>query len=166
MVEHAVNHLANYQLVFYYLVRHAIAYDKHAQSKPTGEHLDRLSHGFYRYRARLKIVLGRCGGSAPVCLYNELTTTHSSTGSEQTFQVTHPFHPLYGRQYELIDTRCTWGENRVYYYDDQKQLKTLLLSWTNLQPLDPFTALSSGRASFRTEDLLALIALFKSIPVD
>jgi hypothetical protein len=63
---------------------------------------------------------GQNGSSAQRGLYNELKTTHCSTVSEQKFQITHPFHPLHGRQYELIDMRCTWGEDRVYYYDPRK----------------------------------------------
>jgi uncharacterized protein (DUF433 family) len=34
-------------------------------------------------------------------------------GAAQTFRVTHPFHPLRGRTFQLIECRQTWGEYRV-----------------------------------------------------
>jgi len=33
------------------------------------------------------------------------------------FRVTHPFHPLLGMEYELVTRKLTWGEDRVFYYD-------------------------------------------------
>jgi Family of unknown function (DUF5372) len=42
----------------------------------------------------------------------------SASGEAQTFRVTHPFHPLRGRTFQLVDCRQTWGEERVYFYDD------------------------------------------------
>ena len=62
--------------------------------------------------------------------------------------------------------RCTWGEDRVYYYDDQQQLKSILLAWTSLRPLDPFVSLAAGRAPFRTVDLLTLISLLQNMNSD
>ena len=52
-----------------------------------------------------------------------------------------------------------WGEDRVYFCDDQGKLKSLPASWTDLEPVDAFVALSSGRALFRPDDLLRLAEL-------
>jgi hypothetical protein len=30
--------------------------------------------------------------------------------------VTHPFHPLYGRDFEFVAHRQNWGEDRYWYY--------------------------------------------------
>jgi uncharacterized protein DUF5372 len=75
-----------------------------------------------------------------------------------TVRVTHPFHPLHGRKFELVDRRQTWGEDRVYYRDG-RELKRMPATWTSAAVVDPFVKLSAGRALFRTDDLLALAEL-------
>jgi Family of unknown function (DUF5372) len=71
-------------------------------------------------------------------------------------RVTHPFHPLFGREFILVDRRLTWGEDRVYVRDEDGRLRRLPASWTSAGPVDPFVALSGGGAHFRVEDLLRL----------
>jgi hypothetical protein len=97
--------------------------------------------------------------------YQVETTTLCSTDSDKKFQITHPFHPMYGQWCELVDIRQTWGEKRAYYYDDHNKLKSLLLSWTNLQTPDLFNIVSAQRSAFRTTDLLDLFSLIQSIKV-
>lgn len=36
------------------------------------------------------------------------------------------FHPLCGAEYELVTQRLTWGEDRVFYYDLDGKLKSLM----------------------------------------
>ncbi|MCP3994226.1 MAG: hypothetical protein GY722_04050 [bacterium] len=74
-------------------------------------------------------------------------------------RVTHPFHPLFGEEYVLVDRRRTWGEDRVYFHDQTGSLRRLPASWTSADAIDPFVALSGGRAHFRVEDLLRLVRL-------
>ena len=52
-----------------------------------------------------------------------------------------------------------WGEDRVFYYDDEGRLKSLPTSWTSLAAPDPFVTLAGGRSLFRYADLLALVKL-------
>ncbi len=59
--------------------------------------------------------------------------------------------------------RQTWGEYRVFFYDEQGALKALPASWTDAGAPDPFVALAAGRAHFRPADLLALIGLLASL---
>jgi len=73
--------------------------------------------------------------------------------------VTHPFHPLRGRQYELVDRRRTWGEDRVYYQDRDGEVRRLPASWTSAATADPFVVVSAGRAHFRIVELLELATL-------
>jgi len=75
--------------------------------------------------------------------------------------VTHPFHTLCGRDFELVTFRQNWGEDRVYFYDDNERLRAISASWTSIGPADPFVVISGGRSSFRTADLLALVALIE-----
>jgi hypothetical protein len=48
------------------------------------------------------------------------------------FSVTHPFHPLYGQLFVLVQVRLNWGEERVYSLDANDRLRSLPLSWTRL----------------------------------
>jgi hypothetical protein len=75
------------------------------------------------------------------------------------FWVTHPYHPLSGQRFVLVQYRHTWGAEQVYYHDAQGHLRSLPAGWTSLALLDPFVALAGGRSLFRAVDLLALAQL-------
>ena len=79
----------------------------------------------------------------------------------QTFRITHPFHPLCGREFTLVTFRLNWGEQRVYFHDDTGRLIGLPAQWTDVFPADPFVAISAGRSPFRTQDLLELARLLE-----
>ncbi|MGH8138970.1 MAG: DUF5372 family protein [Steroidobacteraceae bacterium] len=81
------------------------------------------------------------------------------TEQTQIFRVTHPFHPLNGQEFTLIDQRKAWGEDRVYFYDSAGTLRHLPSGWTSVSTEDAPAALSAPRAHFRTVDLLQLVAL-------
>jgi Family of unknown function (DUF5372) len=49
-----------------------------------------------------------------------------------------------------------WGEDRVYYRDEDGRKRFLPARWTNLAPSDPFVITAAGRAYFRLEDLIRL----------
>ncbi|MBI4307910.1 MAG: hypothetical protein HY684_03810 [Chloroflexi bacterium] len=73
----------------------------------------------------------------------------------------HPFHPLHGRQFELLCYKHTWGEHRVFFRDEEGHLRFLPASWTDAGPPDPFVVIATGRAFCRMEDLLALVLLVR-----
>jgi hypothetical protein len=75
------------------------------------------------------------------------------------FTVTHPFHPLKGRQFELLSYRHAWSEHRVSFYDEGGQVRSLPAEWTSVVGTDPVVAIGAGRACFRVADLLALVSL-------
>jgi len=77
--------------------------------------------------------------------------------------VTHPFHPLHGREFTLLAHRQNWGEDRVFFVDDQGQLVSLPAQWTSLAPPDPFVILAAGRSAFRVADLLELACLIEQL---
>jgi len=79
------------------------------------------------------------------------------------FQVTHPFHPLYGRKLELVLSRHNWREHWASFYDDRGRLVSLPTSWTSLGDVDPFKDLSNGCSQFRPVDLLLLVELIEGI---
>ncbi len=73
--------------------------------------------------------------------------------------MTHPFHPLFGRQFEFVSRRRNWGVDRVYYNDEQGELCSLPTAWTDVADTDPFVVVAAGRSPFRVADLLDLADL-------
>ena len=79
------------------------------------------------------------------------------------FTVTHPFHPLYNQQFEILNYRHNWGEYRVTFYETSEHVRTLPAAWTSLVSPDPSVLLAAGRAPFQVMDLLALAQLVQRI---
>ncbi len=77
--------------------------------------------------------------------------------------MTHPFHPLYGQQFEILSYRPCWGEYRVTFYETPDRVRILPAAWTSLAPSDPSVVLAAGRAAFRVGDLLELSHLIQHI---
>ncbi len=73
--------------------------------------------------------------------------------------MTHPFHPLAGRDFEFVEHRQNWGEDRVYLRDGDGCLFCLPAGWTDAVGPDPFTVIAAGRCPFTTDDLLAVAGL-------
>lgn len=72
--------------------------------------------------------------------------------------IIHPFHPLFGQQFEFIEVHHNWHEDRARFrVDEDGRTESVPLSWTSLAAADPFRECSGGRAWFRVEDLLCLV---------
>ena len=88
---------------------------------------------------------------------NELSTTPDHTNGEQSFTITHPFHPLSGQIFPLLSQHVAWGEERVFFPDPQThQIRSLPLAWTSLALPDPFVVVAAGKAVLRFSDLQQL----------
>ncbi len=72
------------------------------------------------------------------------------------FRITHPFHPRRDAEYELVIRKLNWGEDRVFYYDSEGNLQSLLTNLTDVVTADAFERVSAGRSAFRVDDLLEL----------
>lgn len=92
-----------------------------------------------------------------------MTTAPQCDIAERKFQVIHPFHPWHGQQFELIAYKSAWGEDRVYSYNEERQLIALPASWTDVAATDAFVSAAAGRALFRAEDLLELVHLLRGL---
>ncbi len=79
------------------------------------------------------------------------------------FRVTHPFHPLFGREFELIEYHKTWGEDRVFFCDAEGQLRSIVASCTDVEGVDPFVEIAAGRSFFRYKDLVRLADLLERL---
>lgn len=76
----------------------------------------------------------------------------------------HPFHPLAGRELELLDHGYRWGQERVFFRDRvQARVRSLPAPWTDLVDADPFLVIAAGRCFCRPEDLLQLARLLAGL---
>lgn len=73
--------------------------------------------------------------------------------------MTHPFHPWVGREFVFVAVRQTWGEDRVFFLDEDSTQRSLPRAWTDAGDPDAFVALAAGRSALRVVDLLALVEL-------
>jgi hypothetical protein len=80
----------------------------------------------------------------------------------QTFEVTHPFHPLLGKRFVLVSRWKNWGGDRVLF-EDGGRVCSLPTAWTSMAPPDPFVAVAAGRSFFRVQDLVALVELIARV---
>ncbi|MGH2882478.1 MAG: DUF5372 family protein, partial [Solirubrobacteraceae bacterium] len=77
-------------------------------------------------------------------------------GEQRTVRVTHPFHPWRGREFVFVAVRQTWGQDRVFFFEQDGTQCSLPRAWTDFGDEDPFVILAAGRSPFRVEDLLAV----------
>ena len=77
------------------------------------------------------------------------------------FRGTHPFHPLFGCEYELIEYRHFWAEDRVVYAGESGDARSLPAGWTSVLAEDPAVVVSAGRSHFRVGDLVELVKLVR-----
>ena len=76
-------------------------------------------------------------------------------------RVTHPFHPKFGQELDVIVRRYSWGEDRVFYREPAGNLASLPSRWTSVLPEDLFVVVAAGRSRFRVRDLIDLTALVR-----
>jgi hypothetical protein len=75
-----------------------------------------------------------------------------------TVCITHPFHPLAGRRFELVSRGVNWGHDRVVCQEPDGTLHTFAAALTDIDPPDAFQRVADGRAAFGFTDLLDLRA--------
>jgi hypothetical protein len=73
--------------------------------------------------------------------------------------VTHPFHPLGGRQLVCIGERYTRYGTRLLLRIDEDHVCSVPRGWTDVVVPDPEVVLGEGRALVRVADLLELADL-------
>jgi Family of unknown function (DUF5372) len=81
-------------------------------------------------------------------------------------RVTHPFHPLSGREFDFAFRRKTWGEDRVFFFDADGNVCGLPAGWTDADPVDPFIVVAAGRSPLRIGELLELAGLLERLRGD
>ncbi|MDQ1368442.1 MAG: hypothetical protein QOF20_795 [Acidimicrobiaceae bacterium] len=63
-------------------------------------------------------------------------------------RVSHPFHPWFGREFLFVRVTQTWGEDRVFFVDQDDELLSLPLGWTDAAPVDVFVEVAAGPVPF------------------
>jgi hypothetical protein len=110
----------------------------------------------------LRVGLG--GSDGRDCSLGSLTTESTASGADDLtapVRITHPFHPLFGQELDLVIRRHNWGEDRVFHRDRNGHTASLPTRWTSAVPDDPFLVVSAGRSTLRVDDLLELVALLR-----
>ena len=82
---------------------------------------------------------------------------------QRRLKVTHPFHPLFNQEFELVAFINSWKKACVQCIDATGSQLTLPLEWTDAAGVDPFVQFSHGRSYFRFEELLRLTDLLASM---
>ncbi len=78
--------------------------------------------------------------------------------------MTHPFHPDFGREFVFAGLRQTWGEDRVFFVDDEGVQHSMPVGWTDVAEPDVFVVIAGGRSPFRVSDLITLVSLVEQQP--
>jgi hypothetical protein len=91
------------------------------------------------------------------------STEVDTTDATGRFRITHPFHPCAGHEFDVVAWRHNWSEDRVYFSDDEKKLRSVPSQWTSLVCEDPAVVVGAGRAHFRLAELLELASLLREL---
>ena len=65
--------------------------------------------------------------------------------------VSHPFHPLAGRDIHAICRQVHWGEDQILYLGEDGRLRNICAAWTDIDPADDFRRSADGRAALRRD---------------
>ena len=74
-------------------------------------------------------------------------------------RVTHPFHPLFGRQLPCVGRRYNRHGERLLLQADDAVIWSVPPQWTDLASPDPELVMGDGRVLFRFADLVELADL-------
>jgi Family of unknown function (DUF5372) len=91
-----------------------------------------------------------------VCLNVLSTTPQTGANGSRRVRITHPFHPLNGKQFDLIEHRCIFGVSYLYFQDDCGRLREIPAVWTDFVKGDAWVELAAGRSPLHAESLLEL----------
>jgi hypothetical protein len=78
-------------------------------------------------------------------------------------RVTHPFHPLSGKQFVCVGERYNVHGKRLLLQVDEMTICSVPPQWTDLAAPDPEIIIGKHRALFRLADLLDLARLVEQL---
>ena len=74
-----------------------------------------------------------------------------------------PFHPLRGKQFDLVEHRCIYAESYLFFYDPFGRLLQIPAVWTDFLKTDAFVEAAVGRSPLPAGSLLELAELLKQL---
>ena len=90
---------------------------------------------------------------------NSIQNANASIAATRLVRITHPFHPLSGRQLPCVGERYNrYGMTLLLQIDDES-VCSVPPQWTDVVAVDPEIAMGEHRALFRVVDLLELAGL-------
>ena len=95
--------------------------------------------------------------------YTTNLTTPDGQNTEKVFRVTHPFHPLFGQEFNILFRRCIDGEDYLFFQNVENHNNNISAHWTSLKPPNPYVEISDGRSLFDPRDMLELVQFAKDI---
>ncbi|MDQ6728517.1 MAG: Y4bD/Y4pK family protein, partial [Actinomycetota bacterium] len=69
----------------------------------------------------------------------------------------------FGHEYVFAGVRQSWGEDRVFFLDDEGGQHSMPVGWTDVAGPDVFVAMAEGRAAFRVCDLIVLARMIEHL---
>jgi hypothetical protein len=96
---------------------------------------------------------------SPATCFNAPSIAPQATQDCRRVRITHPFHPLRGNQFDLVEHRCIFRESYVYFQDDSGQLREIPAAWTDFVAEDAFVQLAARRSPLHSRCLLELAEL-------
>jgi hypothetical protein len=97
--------------------------------------------------------------SPSIIACNSSRTARSSDSGTRLVRVTHPFHPLSGRQLVCVGERYNRYGTRLLLRIGQDHVCSVPRQWTDVVAPDPEVVIGEGRALIRVADLLGLADL-------
>lgn len=83
--------------------------------------------------------------------------------TESKFRIIHPFHPLSGREFDIVDYLVFGKDGRIFFNNDESRLVSIPARWTSIAPIDPYVQCASGGCILRLPELLELADFLKDI---
>ena len=98
-----------------------------------------------------------------IVVYNGPWTAPNTGDKRRHVRITHPFHPLRGKQFELIEHKCIYAESYLFFYDPFGRLLQIPAVWTDFLKPDAFVEAAVGRSPLHAGRLLELAELLKHL---
>lgn len=95
---------------------------------------------------------------AAIC-FNDLSIAPIVRDEGRRIRITHPFHPLSGKQFDLVEHRYIFSESYVYFHDDRGHLREVPAVWTDFVKADGFAEIAAGRSPLHARRLVELADL-------
>lgn len=95
--------------------------------------------------------------------YNSPRTALSLRDEGRRFRITHPFHPLCGREFGLVEHKCIYAESYLFFYDPFGHFLQIPAVWTDFLESDAFIELAAGRSPLHADYLLQLVEVLRHL---